>query len=81
MDVDTAGDGNRARHLLQQRRSDLVVTDLRLPGMDGPELLANTQNPGLGTRVMLITGHATLDAAVDCLRKGAVDFLVKPFTV
>jgi two-component system response regulator FixJ len=81
MGVDTAGDGSGAWQLIQQRRYDLVVTDLRMPGMDGPELLAHIQDRGVSTRVVVITGHATLDAAVDCLRKGAVDFLVKPFTV
>ena len=79
--VDTAGDGQQAWDLLQQRRYDLVVTDLRMPRMDGPELLRRVREAEVPTRVVVITGHASLDAAVDCLRKGAVDFLVKPFEV
>ena len=79
--VDTAANGREAWELICRRRFDLVVTDLRMPEMDGAELLARIHQQGLSTRVMVITGHATLDAAVDCLRKGAVDFLANPFEV
>lgn len=79
--VDAATSGAEALALLAEDRYDLVVTDLRMPGIDGPELMAKLQEDAVPTRVMVITGYATLDAAVDCLRKGAVDFLVKPFQV
>lgn len=79
--VDTATDGRRAWRLLQQRHYDLVVTDLRMPHMDGLELLGHLHAHQPTTRVIVITGYATLDAAVECLRKGAVDFLTKPFTL
>ncbi len=80
-DAQTARGGSEAWNLLQGERFDVVVTDLRMPGMDGPELMARMIQEGLPTRVVVITGFATLEAAVDCLRKGAVDFLVKPFEV
>jgi FixJ family two-component response regulator len=47
--------------------------------MGGSELLGRIEQARLPVRVIVITGYATLEAAVDCLRKGAVDFLVKPF--
>ncbi len=79
--VDTARSGEEAWDLLEQFRYDVVVTDLRMPGMAGPELMGRIAGRGIPTRVVVITGYATLEAAVDCLRKGAVDFLVKPFEV
>lgn len=72
-------DGSLALALLREHPYDLLVTDLCMPGVDGPELLGRMREEGIGAEVVVITGHATLDAAVDCLRKGAVDFLVKPF--
>lgn len=79
--VDTAKNGEEAWDRLRRTVYDVVVTDLRMPRMDGPELLDRIHRDRLGTRVVVITGYATLEAAVDCLRKGAVDFLVKPFEV
>ncbi len=80
-DADTARDGAEAWERLTGGRYDVVVTDLRMPGIDGPELMGRMRDAGLGARVVVITGYATLEVAVDCLRKGAVDFLVKPFEV
>ena len=79
--ADAAADGQQAWDRIRQQRYDLVVTDLHMPKLGGPELLRRIYEQEIATRVVVITGHATLDAAVDCLRKGAVDFLVKPFEV
>lgn len=79
--VDTATDGLQAWSLLSRGQYDLLVTDLRMPGLDGPELMGRIVQEGLPVQVIVITGYATLEAAVDCLRKHAVDFLVKPFAV
>jgi FixJ family two-component response regulator len=80
-DAHTARGGTEAWSLLCRQRFDVVATDLRMPGVDGPELMGRMRAQGLAARVVVITGFATLEAAVDCLRKGAVDFLVKPFEV
>lgn len=80
-EIDTAHDGAEAWERLGACRYDLVVTDLVMPGMGGAELMERIGAERLATRMMVITGFATLDAAVDCLRKGATDFLVKPFPV
>jgi two-component system, LuxR family, response regulator FixJ len=79
--ADTARDGSQAWARLAGGGYDLVATDLRMPEMDGRELLKRIDAAGLPVKVLVITGYATLEAAVDCLRKGAVDFLVKPFPV
>lgn len=76
-----ASSGAEALEKIADERYDVVVTDLRMPGLDGLELLRRMREAGLDTRVVIITGYATLEAAVDGLRLGAVDFLVKPFTV
>lgn len=80
-EVQTARDGRDAWRLLLQDPYDLVVTDLRMPGIDGPGLMGRIRGQGMALRVVVITGHATLEVAVDCLRKGALDFLMKPFDV
>jgi len=80
-EAQTARGGGEAWDLLRREEFDVVVTDLRMPGVDGPELMGRILSQGLSARVVVITGFATLEAAVDCLRKGAVDFLVKPFEV
>ncbi len=77
--VDVARDGAQAWEKLGRGSYSVVVTDLQMPGVAGPELLARIQEGRVSTRVVVITGHASLDAAIDCLRRGAVDFLVKPF--
>jgi FixJ family two-component response regulator len=78
----TARDGGAAWESLRAERFDILVTDLQMPVLDGPALMARL--PGLergAPKVIVITGYATLEAAVDCLRKGASDFLKKPFTM
>lgn len=80
-EVRTAADGREAMQLLEIGQFDVVVTDLRMPELDGPGLLSHIQTRNIRAKTIVITGHATLEAAVDCLRKGAVDFLVKPFEV
>ncbi len=76
-----ARDGLEAWERLGNCRFDVVVTDLKMPGLSGPELLERIDRDQIPTRVVVITAYASLDAAVDCLRRGAVDFLVKPFEV
>ncbi len=77
----TARDGESGLETALSQRFDLIVTDLQMPKMDGHRLieeLGKRENP---PKVIVITGHATLEAAVKCLRNGAADFLKKPFTL
>lgn len=77
--VKTALNGFEALEILQDKTCDLVVTDLRMPGLDGSSLITELLDNGHTSRVIVVTGYATLDGAIDCLRRGAFDFLVKPF--
>ena len=56
----------------------LVVTDIRMPGMDGLALLERVRSRNADTQVVMITGHGDMDIAVECLRLGAADFITKP---
>jgi CheY-like chemotaxis protein len=64
---------------LQQKEFDIVVTDLRMEGMDGIQILEHIMAHCKRTRVILITGYATVEVAREALVKGAFDFISKPF--
>ncbi|MDK0575382.1 response regulator, partial [Clostridium perfringens] len=69
----------RALELLGQGFIDLVVSDLRMPGMDGLQLLQEIRRRSLEIPVILLTAHGSIDKAVDAIKAGAFDFLPKPF--
>jgi PAS domain S-box-containing protein len=74
-----AQDGQSALDLLQQIQIDVVVTDIRMPGMDGLELLRRIKRIDNLTEVIVLTGYASIDAAVKSMKSdGAFDFLTKP---
>src|SRR5688572_18965405 len=60
--------------------ADLIVTDMVMPGMDGAALLAEVQRRRPGLPVIVMTAHATIEGAVELMRLGAFDYLVKPVT-
>jgi DNA-binding NtrC family response regulator len=62
-------------------RADLVLTDLRLPGMDGLELLAAIRTQNARTPIVVMTAFGTVETAVEAMKKGAADFLLKPFSI
>jgi DNA-binding NtrC family response regulator len=78
-DVVAAESGEEALTRLAQQRCDIMVTDIRMPGLNGLEVLQRSRDlqPRLG--VILVSGYATLDTAIEALRLGADDLLLKPF--
>jgi len=77
----TAADGAEALAALERQRYDLVISDVRMPGLGGMELLRR-MSPGAGTpAVVLITAFGTVDEAVQALHAGALDYVTKPFNV
>ena len=79
--VETAGSVEQAEELLNRRHFDLIVLDIALPGRSGVEWLHQLRDQGFSGDVVLMTAYADLETAIDALRAGAADFLLKPFSV
>jgi ATP-dependent Lon protease len=77
--VVAAGSGEEAMAQLARRPFDVMVSDVVMPGVGGLRLLEHARALRPGTRVILMTGYATLDSAIAALRGGAADYLEKPF--
>src|SRR5688572_494790 len=73
-----ADDAPRALELLAAHPYAIVVTDIRMPGADGLDLLRDVRRRYPGTDVVLMTGFGSLDGAVDAMALGAADYLIKP---
>ncbi len=78
-DVTTASSGEAAMKFVESRRFDLVLTDLKMTGMSGLDLLKELTNFDKSIIVILLTAHGSVDSAVDALRLGAFDYLQKPY--
>src|ERR1700689_4038482 len=78
-EVMTAEDGEQGLAFLREHHIDLVITDLKMPKVDGMQLLreALAEDPELP--IVMITAHGTIDTAVEALKIGAFDYLTKPF--
>jgi DNA-binding NtrC family response regulator len=77
--VDEAEDGDAALALIREQAYDLVISDIRMPRMDGLTLIDNIQAMETPCPVIFITAFATVDSAVDAMKRGAVDYITKPF--
>jgi DNA-binding response OmpR family regulator len=78
--VQTAVNGEEALQKLRKEPFSLVFLDLRMPGMDGMEVLRHIKDTWPKTRVIIITAHGTIGSAVAAMKLGAVDFIQKPFS-
>ncbi|HXV76820.1 MAG TPA: sigma-54 dependent transcriptional regulator [Candidatus Polarisedimenticolaceae bacterium] len=78
-DVATAAHGKQALELLERQRFDALLTDQRMPEMDGLDLLRHVQRLDAGLPVVLMTAYGTVSNAVDAMKRGAADYLTKPF--
>jgi two-component system response regulator AtoC len=76
--IKVAHDGTTALEWLTERNFSVVLTDLRLPGIDGLDLIREIRGRDLPATVILMTGHASIDSAVEAMKLGAYDYLVKP---
>lgn len=78
-DVETFTDSAQALDRIEEERFDVVITDLKMEGVDGMQFLARVKELWPDTGVVIITGFATLDMAKESFQKGAFDFVAKPF--
>lgn len=76
--VDTAENGAEGLKMVSAGRYDVVFCDIKMPGMDGVEVLEKIEASGADSAVVMISGHGDIDTAVECIKKGAFDFIQKP---
>jgi DNA-binding NtrC family response regulator len=79
-EVQTVADGLAGLQVIENAQWDLVLTDLKLPGLDGLSLLNNIKRINPDTSVIVMTAYGTIDNAVEAMRSGAYDYITKPFT-
>src|SRR5262245_6032917 len=77
--VVVAADGIQAKNALEERTFDVVVTDLKMPGMPGMEVLRLVKSRAPDTEVIVMTGYGTVESAVDAMKAGAYEYILKPF--
>lgn len=78
-EVETYTNAMSAMYAMDRCPFDIVVTDLKMEGMDGMEVLEKVKEKNPDTKVIIITGYAQLDTASEAFRKGVFDFIAKPF--
>ncbi len=79
-EVETCSSGHKAIEQLQKKDYGLVITDLKMPGMDGIEVLKAVKALQADIPVIMITGYASVDTAVEAMKNGAADYISKPFS-
>lgn len=77
-EVDTAEDGAAGVAHVEKDRYDVIFCDIKMPGMDGIEVLDKLVGMGIDSAIVMISGHGDIDTAVECIKKGAFDFVQKP---
>ena len=79
-EVKVAEDGLRGLAMLEKEYFDVVILDLKMPGLSGMEVLKKIKDSDPEVMVIVITGYATVESAVEAMKRGAYDFIPKPFT-
>jgi two-component system NtrC family response regulator len=77
--VDVAHSGDQALAILDREPFDLVLADIRMPGLDGLEMLRHLREADEETAVIVMTGYSSLDSAIKAIKYDASDYLTKPF--
>ena len=77
-DVETAEDGQQGLAMAVKEHYDAIFCDIKMPNMNGLEVLDGLREQGVDSAVMMISGHGDIDTAVECIKKGAFDFIQKP---
>lgn len=77
-DVDVAEDGSIAIQMVGKEKYNIIFCDIKMPNMDGMEVLDKLNEMGVEAAVVMISGHGDIETAVECIKKGAFDFIQKP---
>ncbi|MFH1672388.1 MAG: response regulator [Pseudomonadota bacterium] len=78
IDVTDVGSGSEAIELVKQVNFDVAVVDVKMPGMDGVETLNQIKKVSPFMEVIMLTGHASVDAGIEAMKLGAYDYVMKP---
>lgn len=73
-----AEDGKQGLKIASNQLFDIIFSDIKMPEMDGIELLTELMNKGIEAQIIMISGHGNIETAVECIKKGAYDFIEKP---
>ena len=76
--VETAENGEEGLQKAEKEKYDAIFCDIKMPVMDGTEMLSRIMEEGIETPVIMVSGHADITTAVDCIKRGAFDFIEKP---
>ena len=77
-DVDVAEDGAQGCTMVDKEKYSVIFCDIKMPGMDGVEVLDKMVEMGVDAAIVMISGHGDINTAVDCIKKGAFDYIPKP---
>lgn len=77
-DVDVAEDGALAIQMVEKEKYNIIFCDIKMPNMDGMEVLDKLNEMGVEAAIVMISGHGDIETAVECIKKGAFDFIQKP---
>ncbi len=77
--VDEAKDGLEAMALFEKNHYHLIISDIRMPGLDGLSLLGKVRKQNQETDIIIMTAYGSVENAINCLRQGATDYILKPF--
>lgn len=78
-DVATASEGNQAIKVAKKEKFDVAIVDLKMPDMDGTEVLRILKKRHKFLQILILTGHASIDSAVECTKLGAFNYIEKPY--
>jgi len=81
IDVDTASSGDEALAMLSSGDFDVVILDVRMPGLDGIAVLKEIRRRFRDTEVIMLTGHGSMQSGIDGISHGAYDYILKPFSI
>lgn len=76
--VEVAEDGPMAIEMAEKERYDVIFCDIKMPNMEGTEVLEKLRKNGIDSAIIMISGHGDIETAVECIKKGAFDFIQKP---
>jgi len=81
VDVTPALSGNEALKIMEEKLFDVVILDVKMPGLDGVETLREMKRSWPLVEVLMLTGHASVDSAIEGMRLGAFEYLMKPIEI